>query len=262
MPYTKRTEYKCGNQGSGDTLTKNFTMIEQIVNRKLSVSTDFIYGFANLNGLLPDEYKNFSYGIAIGKRLDNDIVDLIENGPTLEYYNHYKNINSELNNLALDICLDLKLENVDCLAIVPTLPIGSEEFKPYFKKLRYKVSHKMIATRAGLGWIGKTDLFISREFGPRVRLVSILINKPIQSKHTPIDKSKCGNCDICVKRCPAHAANGILWDVDTDRDMFFDAHKCYKKCGELGRLLLNEDSRICGLCVSVCPLGKKHKSQL
>jgi epoxyqueuosine reductase QueG len=232
-------------------------MVEQIVEKKLIPSTDFIYGFAHIEGLLGPEFKDFPYGIAIGKRLDNDIVDSIENGPTLEYFNHYKNVNDELNNLATAICSDLRKEKVNCMSIVPTVPTTSEEFKPYLKNLRYKVSHKMIATRAGLGWIGKTDLFISRDFGPRVRLVSILIDKPVQITRQTIDKSRCGNCDVCVKRCPAHAANGVLWNTETDRDLFFDAHKCREKCGELARLFLNKDSRICGICVSVCPLGKK-----
>ena len=39
----------------------------------------------------------------------------------------------------------------------------------------------MIATRAGLGWIGKTDLFISKDIGARLRLVSILIDRPVKT---------------------------------------------------------------------------------
>jgi ferredoxin len=37
--------------------------------------------------------------------------------------------------------------------------------------------------------------------------------------------------------------------------LFFDAHTCREKCGEMARLYLNKDSRICGICVSVCPIG-------
>ena len=114
----------------------------------------------------------------------------------------------------------------------------------------------MIATRAGLGWIGKTDLFISKAFGPRLRLVSILIDKPVNTTVLTNDKSRCGKCNVCVECCPARAANGILWDINTDRDIFFNAHKCREKCAELARLLGKKNTRICGVCVSVCPLGK------
>ena len=235
-------------------------MIKKIIENKLVPAFDYIYGFANLQGLLPDEFMEYPYGISIGKRLDNNIVDLIENGPTLEYLNHYKNVNEELTKLSINICDELKKENINCINIVPTVPTTSDEFKPYLKTLRYKISHKMIATRAGLGWIGKTDLFISKNFGPRVRLASILIDRSAEITRQTIDKSKCGSCDICVIRCPAQAANGILWDINTDRDVFFDAHKCREKCGELAKLLLNKESRICGICVSVCPHGKKSNN--
>jgi epoxyqueuosine reductase len=236
-------------------------MIEEIVKKRLCPSTDYIYGFANLDGLMEDEFSRYPFGISIGKRLDNSVVDGIEEGPTMEYLNHYKNINTELNDLARNICLDLKKENIDCVSIVPTFPISGDEFKPYAATLRYKVSHKMVATRAGLGWIGKTDLFISKEFGPRLRLVSILTDTPVKIKRNTFDTSRCGKCDICVKKCPAQAANGILWNTTIDRDLFFDAHKCREKCGELAKVRLNIDTRICGICVSVCPIGRMHKNR-
>ena len=236
---------------------KDNIIIEQIIENRLVPYQNYIYGFANLNGLLGNEYKEYPYGISIGRRLDNNIVDSIKNGPTLEYFNHYQDVNRELNNLSGIICNDLRQVKIKCVSIVPTLSLSGDEFKPYLNTLRYKVSHKMIATRAGLGWIGKTDLFISKDIGARLRLVSILIDRPVKTAGKTIDKSRCGKCDLCVKKCPAQAANGTLWDINTDRNMFFDAHKCWRKCGEFGESLLNKDSRICGICVSVCPIGTK-----
>lgn len=243
-------------------IIKNDSMIEKIIVKNLIPSTDYIFGFANLHGLLTNEYHEYPYGISIGRRLDNKIVDSIENGPTLEYLNHYRDVNIELDNLSKRICTDLRQENINCINIVPTLSLKSDEFKPYLKTLRYKVSHKMIATRAGLGWIGKTDLFISKVFGARLRLVSILIDKPVNISRQSIDKSKCGKCEICVRRCPARAANGTSWDINTDRDLFFDAQKCWLKCGEFGKFMLNSDTRICGICVSVCPIGRHNKTNI
>ncbi len=31
------------------------------------------------------------------------------------------------------------------------------------------------------------------------------------------------------------------------------------KCGELAKQKLNSDIRICGICISVCPIGLKNK---
>jgi epoxyqueuosine reductase QueG len=113
----------------------------------------------------------------------------------------------------------------------------------------------MVATRAGLGWIGKTDLLISKDFGPRLRLVSLLLKQKPECESMPVDKSRCGKCTVCVEKCPARAANGKLWNVHVHRDDFFDARKCREKCGELAMERLHVSVRICGMCVAVCPVG-------
>ena len=236
---------------SGDAL------VREIIEKNLIPARQFIYGFADLRGLPGKEFEEYPFGISIGKKLDDSIVDPINRGPTLDYYYHYKEVNQELASISTRICSELERKGIRCLNIVPTLSLSGEEFRPYLKTLRYKVSHKMIATRAGLGWIGKTDLFVSQVFGPRLRLVSILVNKPVGIAGPTIDKSRCGRCNVCVEACPAQAATGKLWDIHTDRDEFFDARKCYEKCGELG-LQLKADSRICGICVSVCPRGRQR----
>lgn len=232
-------------------------MIIEIVKNNLVPSGDYIYGFADLRGLINKRYGRFLYGISIGKKLDDKIIDKLDKGPTLEYYNYYKLINSELAELTKRIQTDLSKKGVDSKTIPPTIYPGQKDYNKYLKTLTYDISHKMVATRAGLGWIGKTDLFISPTFGPRLRLVSILIEQMPEFMSGPVEKSKCGKCNICVIRCPAKAANGKLWNINTYRDEFFDAHKCREKCGELAKQRLSVDERICGLCVSVCPLGKK-----
>lgn len=230
--------------------------LESVITKRLIPSTDFIFGFANLKGYLPEEYNDYPLGISIGKKLNSSIIDSIENGPNPDYYNHYKEVNGELEKVSREIYDDLLNQGIESIPIVPTLVLSSDEFKPYFKELKYKISHKMVATRAGLGWIGKTDLFISMKFGPRLRLASILVNSAPVNKVNPIEESRCGKCNICVEKCPAKAANGISWNVNIYRDVYFDPHKCYEKCHEFGMKIFNKDVGICGICVTVCPWGK------
>jgi epoxyqueuosine reductase len=231
--------------------------VKQIVEDQLKPAEDFIFGFANLKGIIGKKYNGYPCGISIGKKLDNRIIDRIKDGPTLDYYNYYNQINKYLFALAGRIAIDLKKINIDSIVIKPTISTMTEEFKKYRHNLTVEISHKMVATRAGLGWIGKTDLLISPKFGPRLRLVSILINMELAGKTEPIDKSRCGKCAVCVKQCPAGAANGKLWDVQVTRDEFFNAEKCRDKCAELCRQKLNIDRRICGICIAVCPIGQK-----
>jgi epoxyqueuosine reductase len=232
-------------------------MIEKIVKQNLIPASEYIYGFADLHCMLPRKYSDYPYGISIGRKLDDTIVDNIKAGPTFEYYNHYGTINKELKELTEKIHSELKEIGVESMALQPTISFKEKGYEKYLQKLTWDVSHKMVATRAGLGWIGKTALFVSNKFGPRLRLVTILLKDDPGIKSVPVGKSKCGKCNICVERCPAGAANGKLWNIKVHRDEFFDAKRCREKCSELAMQRLNVDERICGLCVSVCPIGQQ-----
>lgn len=229
-------------------------MIEEILKRYLLPEEDYIFGLASLSGLLGDKFTGFNSGISIGKRLEKNIIDPVCDGPTKEYYSHYRQINKDLAILTAKITGDLKENNIEALAIEPTVTTEALD-TIYAKSLTTELSHKMVATRAGLGWIGKTDLLISRKFGPRLRLVTILLREKLKSVRPPVSRSYCGSCTICVDACPAKAANGLLWNKDVGRDEFFDPWKCREKCTEFGRVKLGANARVCGICVAVCPIG-------
>jgi epoxyqueuosine reductase QueG len=213
------------------------------------------FAFANLKGLLEDKYSGFNYALSIARKLDDGIIDEIKKGPTKRYFNEYKNVNDELSKLINSISNMLSKERIKNLPIKPTCEDGELD-ENYYKTLRTDFSHKMAATRAGIGWIGKTDLLVTRRFGPRVRLATILFDYPFLKTGIAITKSKCGACAVCVENCPARAANGKLWDINTDRNDFYDAFKCRDKCRELTKQNLNETTSLCGICVSVCPIGQ------
>jgi len=232
-------------------------MIGNLIEKHLIPKDELVYGFADLQGLLHPKFSNYPFGISIGKKLDDSILDKLVDGPTLEYYNHYNEINQELSDISKRIHNDLNNLKINSIPILPTISSGSSDYRKYLRSLSYDISHKMTATRAGLGWIGKTDLLISQKFGPRLRLATILLDCDPGITAIPIDKSNCGKCNICVEKCLAQAANGMLWNIKIHRDQFFNAFECREKCGELAKQRLNVDERICGLCVSVCPIGKK-----
>ena len=222
-------------------------------------NVDFIIGFAKVENLVAAKYLKYKYAVSIGLKLDNKIIDTIKTGPDIEYYNHYKHINRELYNCISKISNELAQHKIENLPIKPTFE-DDELDDSYFETLRTDFSHKLVATRAGLGWIGKSDLFISREFGPRLRLASILLRDEIDYCRTPIEKSECNTCNICVKKCPAGAISGKLWNTNIDRDIFYDAIKCRTKAIELSKNNMNKKISLCGICISVCPIGQKSTS--
>jgi epoxyqueuosine reductase len=230
--------------------------VEKIVQSQLIPPGDYIHGFADLTGLTGQRFADYNYGISIGKKLENRIIDQIITGPTMEYYLYYKQINEELSDLSVRITRELIFNNIEAIAIEPTVTSNALD-TIYFKTLKTDLSHKMVATRAGMGWIGKTDLFISKKIGPRLRLVSILLKTKVNSESKPVDRSYCGSCNICVEICPAQAANGKLWDINVEREEFFNPWKCRNQCAAFGKDKLGLNARICGICVAACPVGQK-----
>jgi ferredoxin len=116
-----------------------------------------------------------------------------------------------------------------------------------------EVSHKAAAKTAGIGWIGKSTLLVTPEYGPRVCLATVLTDMPLPAA-TPM-KNKCGSCRMCVGACPLGALKGPSF-ADHPRDV--NEAIDIKKCGAL----VNpewEDGSLCYECMLACPKGTKRK---
>lgn len=115
---------------------------------------------------------------------------------------------------------------------------------------------KLAATRAGLGWIGKSSLLITPQYGPRVTLATLLIDSGFPCNE-PVAASRCGTCARCVEACPYRCIRGIEWVPGTPRDDLLDAHLCSTE-REAYRSTIGHKHE-CGLCLLVCPFGKRDR---
>ena len=121
-------------------------------------------------------------------------------------------------------------------------------------KLEGIISNKLAANLAGHGWIGKNCLLITPNYGPRVRLATILTDAPLE---TGIPQpNRCGECKQCVGICPPKAFTGIPWNPSEPRDLRFKAQLCKDYMDRRAERL---GEGIYGLCVYVCPYGNKTR---
>jgi len=215
--------------------------LEDALARELRAWGASIVGFADLPS--GARLGGFDKAISIAVRLSDWIIDSIAKGPTPLYYAHYNAVNTLLDQLALRATGILQAEGYGALPI----PASMREDE---LGLRGAYSHKMAATLAGLGWIGKSALLVTYEFGPRVRLATVLTDAPLKGGR-PVEESECGDCESCVKACPANAIRGALWRAGKPREELLDAHKC-----EAWIRANSPFGRLCGICISVCPVGR------
>ncbi|MCK4546723.1 MAG: epoxyqueuosine reductase [Candidatus Eisenbacteria sp.] len=234
--------------------------IERIIRDHIG-DRDFLLGFSDLYNIVDGEYSDLIYGITVGIRLDDEIVDEIGtiDGPTLRYIQHYRAVNWSLDQITGAIVQTLRAGGARAEAIPATLEEDPPPGDPYHQTLSASFPHKTAATRSGLGWIGKTALFVSDRFGPRVRLATVLTDCPVEVG-TPCEMSLCGDCLCCVEACPAQAADGMEWFPGLEREMFFDAHRCRKKCRQLSGDAGEEGATVCGICMAACPVGVEFRT--
>ncbi len=194
----------------------------------------------------PAEYADLTCAVTIVVKLSDSVIDTVTNGPTHTYFHHYRTVNAFLDRLSLRAGIFLEQAGGKYVCVPASQSI--EGFSGLF-------SHKEAAVRAGLGTIGKSALFLSNRFGPRVRLATVLTNLDLSSGFRPvITESPCENCSACVRACPALAISGKTF-ADAGINIL-DRSACsnhmkqaYQKIGR---------GAVCGICVSVCPAGKNR----
>ncbi len=204
-------------------------------------------GFANLDGIVEGDLH---FGVSVAVKLPVHIVQSIEDGPSRAYFDAYHAINGQLDGIVTAGMEYLQAKGYRAHAKTRA---NVKEHEGY----RTDLPHKTVATRAGLGWIGKSALLVNREFGPAIRLSSLLTDAPL-SVGEPINKSQCGNCTACMDHCPGNAISGKQWDVHMDRDAFYDAAACRKAARAISAKLLSEEISLCGKCIVVCPYTKAY----
>jgi len=192
-----------------------------------------LVGFADVKHVLPDELSHLSIAICIG-------LNRMLNKSTIEC----------LEKLQRKLCKYLKTKGFRYLSIPPDSDKKTDKF---VSKLYPLFTHKIAATSAGLGWIGKNGLFISKKYGPKVSIATVLTDAYLKP-NKPVVKSFCGDCYLCMKYCPANAITGRIWTRDNPFGTFVQIDKClqYKE-----NIRQTTGKPNCGLCINICPYGRK-----
>ena len=218
--------------------------------RFLQARNAAVVGCADLRIFPAEKRAGLPVGICIGVGLTPSIVAGIACGPTKAYCGEYDRANALLRRLGEDCAVYLRERGFRAACCQPTVAIRD------YKTLSTPLPHKTVATRAGLGWIGKCALLVSKTHGSAVRYNTVLTDAPLPVG-IPVVEPSCGDCTACVDACPAHAPSGRDWRPELQREDFFDAFACRDATRQQARKL-GLDHNICGICIAVCPFTKRY----
>jgi len=114
------------------------------------------------------------------------------------------------------------------------------------------------AASAGLGFIGRNNFLISREYGLHTLIGVILLDIPLQYTIKTVENG-CGSCYRCIDACPSGALKGKgLLDssgcisyltIESKKDHLSEEQKIDRKGWIFG----------CDICLNACPWSKQGK---
>lgn len=189
-----------------------------------------------------------SFGVALPYEIVNQQPNRFSSNVAQNYNHHaYDIINQRLDHIASRLSSMIQKEGQR------SLPIPATQEVIYNEELYGLFSHKMAARYAGLGWIGKCCLMVTPEVGPRVRWGSVLTAAPLKATRKPMEDG-CGDCHECVDICPIKAFTGEPFRVEDPREIRYNAHKCDNY---LTKLENTSALGVCGMCLYVCPYGRR-----
>ena len=181
-----------------------------------------------------DQTEGMAHGISIGIRVSAAVLKSCVIGPTRHYLHHYRMINWALDQTTLRISLALQDKGYNAL------PIPASQIVDWEKQTAH-LSHKMIALRAGIGWIGRNNLLVHSGCGSGIRIATVLTDMPLKTD-SPIERD-CGECKKCIEICPVSAIKESY--KDWNKVACLEKLKYFAKAHNVGQY-------ICGLCVKVC----------
>ncbi len=108
----------------------------------------------------------------------------------------------------------------------------------------------LVASKAGLGWIGKNNHLISKQYGTRLICATILTDLPETEELPEAVENLCHDCSICADKCPEQAISGLAFHPRHELGERVDREQCinYSEDGTY--------SYRCLKCLNTCPYNK------
>jgi len=138
--------------------------------------------------------------------------------------------------------------------------------KGYESLLSLNIPLKTSAVRCGLGSQGKNTLLITPNYGPRIRLISVLTTAKLDVDE-PFEGDLCGDCEKCISACPTKALEP--YRIKINRCLTYAAEEPDAKnvpidVREIEKKLTirpTPNSYIeCTICIEACPFGRRLKT--
>lgn len=234
----------------------NRKLKDEISNYLYDRGADLI-GFSSVEtwkqkGIVPEAFRPDSIWplaksvIVIGLQMP---LPIVETTPSVLHKEAYRTCNRQLDNMAFDLTRWLNRKGYastffsrDCYTNINAL----------IRKPIVAFAHNPAAEYSGLGTIGINNTMLTKQYGPRVRFVSVFCIAEL-SPDQILETNLCIRCGACVECCPVNALTISKDELKNNKVVVANYDKL--ACSNWHKQLLNRGYYPCGVCIKVCPVG-------
>lgn len=204
----------------------NNIIIQELGQHKI----EFIH-FVDVAGLTERENRGFPSAILFGVKCSPEYLKRVSDNPNYvpemierNYFNDDEHYTHEMEMYRIsDLLADF---------------IGKNGYKTYslsddnqrttnnFVGNKSNLPLKTLANLAGLGWIGKNNLLVNKEYGCCQHWGAVLTDMPLQTVLYEPSAIQCGNCRTCLDICQPNALQGKTWEYGISREEIINVDKC------------------------------------
>ena len=202
-------------------------------------------GFADVKGLA-SEFVDYPNGISLVLKIPKETIQLVKDE---DYEKYWKSFHRQIGKLTkISHKGERYIKNLGYNAFALTMKRNEVDMEKLLSVLPYKT----IATKSGLGWIGRSALFVTPEYGSAVALGGILTNMPLEYGK-PTTDSMCDECTNCQDACPVGAINPQKWNDRLNREDIIDIETC-------GEYIIGQAKAGlgCTKCMSECKFTQEY----
>lgn len=142
-----------------------------------------------------DEFSSLNYGIALVLKLPREAIQALIDDEFKKYWKIFHGQIDTLTDIAFKGEKLIKDNGYDAFAL--TMKRNECDMEKLLSKLPYKT----LATTSGLGWVGRSALFVCEEYGSAVALSGILTDMPLEVGRAITD-SFCDDCRSARRHVP------------------------------------------------------------
>lgn len=208
-------------------------MFNEIIFQELQRHNIEFVRFVDISALTQIQNRGFPFAILFGVKCSREYLKRVSENPNYvaemverNYFDDDEHYSHEMEMYRISDLLAEFIEKAGhkVYSLSDANQIATDNFDGVFGKTNLPL--KTLAVSVGLGWIGKNNLLVNKEYGCSQTWGGVLTDAPLEVVVYDPPATLCGSCRVCLEACLPDALKGAVWRPGMSREEIIDVDKC------------------------------------